>query len=65
MGWSLTVPARFAPLRMRFLFRPIRTIVLIGAAFLGGVVYEKSSHADRCLNAGGSVKTGLCEGARP
>ena len=50
---------------MRFLFRPIRTIVLIGAAFLGGVVYEKSSHADRCLNAGGNVKTGLCEGARP
>ena len=54
-----------ASMPMRFIFRPIRSILLIGTTFLAGVAYEKYNHSDRCLAAGGHIKFGLCEGSRP
>jgi len=50
---------------MRLIFRPIRSILLIGTTFLAGVAYEKYNHSDRCLAAGGHINFGLCEGSRP
>lgn len=43
------------------LFRPIRTLIIIGIAFVAGIVYEKQSMRDRCLDQGGRITAGLCE----
>ncbi|MEL7027004.1 MAG: hypothetical protein AAGO57_07225 [Pseudomonadota bacterium] len=34
--------------------------VLIGAAFLGGIAYEKSAQLSRCDDAGGAMASGVC-----
>lgn len=46
------------------LFRPVRTIVIILLAFVAGVVFERQSHADQCLDLGGKMENGFCIGAR-
>ncbi len=30
------------------LLRPVRTLMLLGAAFIAGIVYEKANHAEAC-----------------
>ena len=46
---------------MSFLFRPIRTVLLYGAAFLAGVFYERLSGQDACTRAGGTYAlSGVC-----
>lgn len=47
---------------MGFLFRPIRTLILLGIAFIAGVLYERFSMEDRCLDAGGAMQRNLCAG---
>lgn len=47
---------------MGFLFRPIRTLILLGIVFVAGVLYERAMMKDRCLDAGGAVQGNLCAG---
>lgn len=49
---------------MGFLFRPIRTLVLLGIVFVGGIMYERFQMKDQCLDAGGAVQNGLCTGIK-
>lgn len=49
---------------MGFLLHPIRTLFLIGAAFLAGVMYEKQQTGTRCLDTGGDMQAGVCRGVR-
>lgn len=46
------------------LFRPFRTLFIILIAFVAGVIYERQSHTDRCLDLGGSIQNGFCLGAK-
>lgn len=36
--------------------------VLIGAAAVGGVLYERAAAEARCAEAGGTWRSGLCRG---
>ncbi|WP_425037793.1 hypothetical protein [Primorskyibacter sp. S187A] len=45
---------------MGFLLHPIRTLMLVGGAFLAGVFYEKYETHQRCILAGGQVQEGVC-----
>lgn len=44
--------------------RRVRTIILIGLAFILGVGFERFQRTDRCLDAGGTMKAGLCREAK-
>lgn len=49
---------------MGLLFRPFRLIILIGAGFLAGLMFERNSMSDRCADRGGAVARGICIGAK-
>ncbi len=50
---------------MGLIFKPVRTILILGAAFIAGVFYERNMATDRCLDAGGRVAdSGFCEGVK-
>lgn len=36
--------------------------LMVGAAFMGGVAYERGAGQDRCQVAGGDWRSGLCAG---
>ncbi len=44
------------------MFRPIRTLLLIVAAFYAGKFLEMSKYADLCRDRGGALSEGLCLG---
>lgn len=44
------------------MFRPIRTLFLIGFAFLAGVLFERSNASETCLDGGGSWDNATCFG---
>ena len=44
------------------MFRLIRTILLIGAAFVTGVFYERNNARTVCLDGGGTWERGVCYG---
>ena len=44
------------------MLRPIRTLVLLGLAFLAGVFFERQQQLDRCAAASGTMTNGLCLG---
>ncbi len=44
------------------MFRPIRTLLLIVAAFYLGKVMEMSRYAEQCRDRGGAISEGLCLG---
>jgi len=44
------------------MFRPIRTLFLIGLAFLGGVFFERNTAREACLEAGATWDTASCYG---
>jgi hypothetical protein len=44
------------------MFRPIRTLLLIVAAFYLGKFMEMSGYADQCRDRGGAMSEGLCLG---
>ncbi|MFD3190023.1 hypothetical protein ACFMPD_07080 [Sedimentitalea sp. HM32M-2] len=46
------------------MFGLIRLAIFVLLAFVTGVFYERSAHTDRCLDAGGRVTGGLCEGGQ-
>lgn len=45
-------------------FRPVRWVILLGAAFVAGLVYERSEARTRCLDMGGVMDGALCIGAK-
>ncbi|WP_211299450.1 hypothetical protein [Pukyongiella litopenaei] len=49
---------------MGLLLRPVRTALLLALAFAAGIFWERSNQGDRCLDAGGALRNGLCIGAR-
>jgi len=46
------------------MLRLIRILVLLGAVFVAGILYERNGMADNCLDRGGHVVNGICLGAR-
>ncbi len=46
------------------IFRPIRTLILMGLVFLAGIVFERYQHSQRCVAAQGVAQDGLCRGIR-
>lgn len=44
------------------MFRPVRLIVLLGAAFLAGLLTERYNAAETCRAAGGEIDKGVCKG---
>ena len=46
------------------MFRLMRFIVLLGAVFVAGILYERNGMADNCLDRGGHVVKGICIGAK-
>jgi len=44
------------------MFRPVRLILLIAAAFLAGLMVERYNVSEKCKQAGGKVDAGLCRG---
>ncbi len=44
------------------MFRLIRLPIMFGAAFVFGVLSERNAALDKCVEAGGSMKSGICRG---
>ena len=44
------------------MFRPIRTAVLLGLAFLGGLFFERAQAVEACTGLGGITRDGVCRG---
>jgi len=44
------------------LMRPIRTLILIGLTFVGGVFFERSNAQTTCLDGGGTWDKATCYG---
>ncbi|OJI93897.1 hypothetical protein LY10_00194 [Planktotalea frisia] len=44
------------------MFRLIRLPIMFGAAFVLGVFSERNAALDKCLDAGGAMKSGVCRG---
>jgi hypothetical protein len=44
------------------MLRPLRTILLLIAAFVAGVFSERAARHDQCLDRGGAISEGLCIG---
>ena len=42
--------------------RIFRTIILIGIAFVAGLLYQRGIYADQCLDRGGRMDDGICFG---
>ena len=49
---------------MGLLLHPFRLILIVGAGFVAGLMFERSSMNDRCLDRGGSVDRGICTGVK-
>jgi len=44
------------------MFGLIRTVILIGIAFIGGLMFERNQAGDACAAAGGTQVLGICRG---
>ena len=44
------------------MFKLVRLPILFGVAFLVGVFFERNAALDKCLDAGGSMQSGVCRG---
>ena len=44
------------------MFRLIRLPIMFGVAFVLGVFSERNAALDKCLDAGGAIKGGICRG---
>ncbi len=44
------------------MFRLIRLPILFGVAFIFGVLSERNAALDKCRDAGGTMKSGVCRG---
>ncbi|MGA9250948.1 MAG: hypothetical protein WBV78_20750 [Roseobacter sp.] len=45
------------------MFKPVRLLILISAAFLAGLMVERYNVSEKCKQAGGTMDAGLCRGA--
>ncbi|MDW3224514.1 MAG: hypothetical protein R8G34_16820 [Paracoccaceae bacterium] len=45
------------------MFRPIRTLILIGIAFVSGIIFARELQRDTCIDRGGEMSDGICLGA--
>jgi hypothetical protein len=43
------------------MFKPVRLIILISAAFLAGVMVERFNVSEKCKEAGGTMNESLCQ----
>jgi hypothetical protein len=46
------------------MFRLLRILILLGAVFVAGILYERNGMTDNCLDRGGNIEKGICIGAR-
>ncbi|MEP5152972.1 hypothetical protein [Planktotalea sp.] len=44
------------------MFRLIRLPFLLGIAFVIGVFYERNAALEKCVQEGGTMKSGICRG---
>ncbi len=44
------------------LIRPVRTLLIVFAAFWAGILYERFERTDKCLDRGGRNVDGICYG---
>ena len=44
------------------MFRPVRTLFLIGLAFVGGVFFERNAAREACLAGGATWDSARCYG---
>lgn len=44
------------------MFRLIRLPIMFGAAYVLGVFSERNAALEKCLDAGGTLKSGICRG---
>lgn len=44
------------------ILRPIRTLLVVGLAFIAGVLYERFQQGEACADQGGRINNGLCLG---
>ncbi len=44
------------------MFRLIRLPIMFGIAFVLGVFSERNAALDKCVDAGGTMKSGICRG---
>ena len=51
----------FRPHRYLMLFRPFRLLILLGIAFIAGILYERGEVKARCEQVGGDMESGFCE----
>ncbi|WP_424940647.1 hypothetical protein [Aliiroseovarius sp. S253] len=49
---------------MGLLFHPFKLIILVGAGFTAGVIYERGVLGDKCETRGGEMEQGVCIGAK-
>ena len=47
--------------RYLMLFRPFRLLILLGIAFIAGILYERGEIKARCEQVGGDMESGFCE----
>ncbi|GIR83713.1 MAG: hypothetical protein VXX75_03600 [Pseudomonadota bacterium] len=43
------------------LFRPLRLLIIIGAAFIAGIIYEKQKYKEMCGEIGGTLTESICK----
>ncbi|MEL7098041.1 MAG: hypothetical protein AAGM84_04360 [Pseudomonadota bacterium] len=46
------------------MFKLLRLVILLPAAFAAGWVYESQTAATRCVEAGGVMRDGICRGVQ-
>ncbi|MBM2355218.1 hypothetical protein JQX29_11730 [Sulfitobacter pseudonitzschiae] len=46
------------------MFKLFRMIVLLPVAFAAGWIYESQAAAQRCTDAGGIMRDGICRGVK-
>ncbi|MEO0937842.1 MAG: hypothetical protein AAFY38_06785 [Pseudomonadota bacterium] len=46
------------------MFRLLRLMILLPAAFAAGWIYESQAAVERCTGAGGTMRDGICRGVQ-
>jgi len=42
------------------MLRPVRTLIMMVAVFMAGVLFERSQNSKSCATLGGEFESGLC-----
>lgn len=46
------------------MFKLLRLLILLPAAFAAGWIYESQAAVERCSGAGGTMRDGICRGVQ-